>query len=135
MHLAMIGDVVAVVAQRRWVKWQEPDAGNPQILEIIEFLSRAGKVTDAVSVTVGKCAHVQFVEDRVLVPQRVRFHHFSPSPPPKKILYSSDACQNRAAEPILSVFYAGRFRGGEKERALPGAPAVARQAWDSASVG
>src|SRR5262249_31265841 len=55
-------------------------------------------------------------KDRVLVPRRVRLHHFSSSVLPKKMPYSSDACQNRAAESILSAFFQGRFIGEEEKK-------------------
>ena len=72
MDVHVIGDVVAVVAQRRGKKRQQPQAGDAQVLQIIELLNQAREIADAVVVAVGESAHVQLVDDRVLVPQGIR---------------------------------------------------------------
>ena len=43
VHVDIIGDVVSVVAQRRGKKGQEPDAGDAQVLEIVEPGKQSGK--------------------------------------------------------------------------------------------
>ena len=40
-------------------------------MEIIQLLSQSGKIADAVIVAVVKRTNVQFVDDRVLVPERI----------------------------------------------------------------
>ena len=67
----VIGDVVAVVAQRRREKRQQPQAGDAQVLQIIELLHQPGKIADAVVVAVDERLDVQLVNDRVLVPERI----------------------------------------------------------------
>ncbi len=65
---AIVGDVVTVVAQRRWIKRQQPQSGNAEVLEVVELFDQAGKVADAVAVAVHEGADVDFIKDGVLVP-------------------------------------------------------------------
>ena len=67
----VVGDVVAVVAQGRRVERQEPEAGDPQVLEVVELLDQPGEVADAVVVAVEERLDVQLVDDGILVPERV----------------------------------------------------------------
>src|SRR5215472_10563768 len=71
MDAAVVGDVVAVISQRRGKEWQEPQAGDPELLEIIELLDQPAEVTDAVAVRIEESLHMRFVDDRVLVPEGV----------------------------------------------------------------
>ena len=70
IHVRVIGDVVAVVLERRRKERQQPNRRDAQVLDVIEPLGQAAEVADAVAVAVAKRAHVQLVDDRVLVPQR-----------------------------------------------------------------
>jgi hypothetical protein len=70
VHLAVVGDVVAVVAQRRGVERQQPQRGDAELLEVVELAEQAAEVPDAVAVAVGEGAHVHLVDDGVLVPER-----------------------------------------------------------------
>ena len=63
-----VGDVVAVVAQRRRIEGQQPDRRDAQRLHVVEALHQAGEVADAVAVRILEGFHVQLVDDRVLVP-------------------------------------------------------------------
>jgi hypothetical protein len=67
----VIGDVVAIIAQRRREEWQQPDAGDAEVLQIIELGQQSRKITDAVCVRVHECADVEFVNYRVFVPKRI----------------------------------------------------------------
>ncbi len=67
----VVGDVVAVVAQRRGEERQQPEAGDAQVLQVVELLDQPAKVADAVVVGVVEGADVDLVDDRVLVPQRI----------------------------------------------------------------
>src|SRR3982751_3460980 len=40
IDVVIIGDVVAVIAQWGWIKGQEPDGGNAELLKIIELLNQ-----------------------------------------------------------------------------------------------
>ncbi len=68
---AVVGDVVALVAQRRRVEGQQPDRGDAEVLQVVEFAGQTPEVADAVAVAVGERAHVQLVDHRVAVPGRV----------------------------------------------------------------
>ena len=46
----VVGDVVAVVAQGRGEEGKQPEAGDAEVLEVVEFGEEAGEVADAVGV-------------------------------------------------------------------------------------
>ena len=71
VDLAVVGDVVAVVAQRRGIEGQQPQRGDPELLEVVELVDQAAEVADAVAVAVVERPHVELVDDRVLVPVRL----------------------------------------------------------------
>ena len=71
VDVAIVGNVVPVVAQRRREEGQQPQAGDAEILQIIQLLGEAGEVADPVIVTVEERLDVGLVDDGVLVPQRV----------------------------------------------------------------
>jgi hypothetical protein len=71
VHAVVVGDVVAVVAQRRGEEGQHPDGRHAQILNVIEALGQAPEVPDAVGVAVHKRADMHLIDDGVLVPLRV----------------------------------------------------------------
>ena len=50
INIEIIGDVVAVIFERRWIKWEKPDRADTQFLEIIEFLDQAAEIADAIRV-------------------------------------------------------------------------------------
>ena len=70
MHVAVIGDVVAVVLERRRIERQQPHRVDAELLDVVELGGEAGEVADAVAVRVEERLDVQLVDDRVLVPER-----------------------------------------------------------------
>jgi hypothetical protein len=50
----VLGDVVAVVAQRLGIERQQPDRRRAEVLDVGQLLDQAGEVADAVAITVGK---------------------------------------------------------------------------------
>ena len=66
-----VRDVVAAVLERRGVHRQEPDAVDPEPLEVLELLGQAAQVARAVAVAVEEPANVDLVEDRALEPERI----------------------------------------------------------------
>ena len=66
-----VGDVVAAVLERRGVERKQPDAVDPEPLQVVELLHQAAKVARAVVVPVEERAGVDLVEDRGLEPQRI----------------------------------------------------------------
>ncbi len=71
MHIAVLGDVVAVVAPRRGIEGQQPDGVHAEAGDVVQFLDQAGEVADAVTVGVVKRLQMQLVDHRILVPERV----------------------------------------------------------------
>ena len=67
----VVGDVVAVVPERRRIEGEQPDAGDAEVLQILELLGQPREVADAVVVAVVERANVGFVDDRVFVPKRI----------------------------------------------------------------
>ncbi len=53
IDVAVVGDVVAVVAAGRRIERQEPQRGDAEVAQVIELLGQAGEVADAVAVAVG----------------------------------------------------------------------------------
>src|SRR5262245_1961950 len=66
-----VRDVVAAVAQRRRVHRQQPDAVDPEPLQVVELLGDAAEVAAAVAGRVVEAADVDLVEDGLLEPDRV----------------------------------------------------------------
>ena len=79
MHIFVVGDVVTVVAQGRWEKRQQPETGDAQFLEIIQFLDQALKVANAIAITVEERLDVCLINNRILIPERIS-HEFENKP-------------------------------------------------------
>ncbi len=71
MHIAVIGDVVAVVAPRRRIERQQPDRIHAELGDVIELRDQARKIADAVVVRVEERLDVHLINDRVFVPERI----------------------------------------------------------------
>ena len=71
MDVQVVRDVVAVVLERRGKEGQQPEAGDAEILQVVELLRQALEVADAVVVAVEERLDVRLVDDRVLVPERI----------------------------------------------------------------
>jgi hypothetical protein len=69
IDVEVIGDVVSVIPQRRRIKGQEPNGGDAEFLEVIQFLDQSAKVTHPVPVAVAKRFDVRLVDDCVFVPE------------------------------------------------------------------
>ena len=67
----VVGDVVAVVLERRRVERQQPDRRDAEVAQVVELLGQAPEVADPVAVAVAEGADVDLVDDRVLVPERI----------------------------------------------------------------
>ena len=72
VDVGVIGDVVSIVAQWRREEWQKPDAGDSQVLQIVETRQQARKIADAIVIRIGKRANVEFIDNRVFVPEGIR---------------------------------------------------------------
>ena len=67
----VIGDVVAVVAQRRRIERQQPEDVDAEVLQIVELPRQTLKIADAVAVAVEERPDVRLVDDPVFVPEVV----------------------------------------------------------------
>src|SRR5689334_17346148 len=72
VDVLVIGNVVPVVAKRRGIEREQPEAIDPEALEVVELLRQPGEVSDAVAVAVEKRAYVRLIDNRVFVPELVR---------------------------------------------------------------
>jgi len=72
VNAPVVRDVVPIVAERGGEERQQPKAGDAEVLQVVELGRQAGKVADAVAVAVKERADVRLVNDRVLVPERIR---------------------------------------------------------------
>ncbi len=64
----VVGDIVAVIAQRRGIEGQQPERRDAELLDVVQALHQPGEVADAVIVAVLERLDVKLVDDRVLVP-------------------------------------------------------------------
>ena len=71
MHVHVVGDVVSIVLEWRRIEGQQPHRGNAEILEVIQFLCQSREIPNAVIITVVERTNMEFVNDRVFVPQRI----------------------------------------------------------------
>src|SRR5262249_11599052 len=68
VDVGVIRYIVPIVLQRTWIKWQKPNRGDAEVLQIVELPREAGEVAHAVAVPVDERADAKLVDDRVLVP-------------------------------------------------------------------
>jgi hypothetical protein len=68
VDVAVMGDVVAVVFEWGGVEREEPEGGDAEVAEIIEFSGEAFEVAATAGVAVVEGADVEFVDDGVAVP-------------------------------------------------------------------
>ncbi len=68
---AVVGDVVAVVGERRRVPGAEPDRVDAELAQVRQMSPDAGEVADPVTVRVGEAPDVDLVDDGVAPPGAV----------------------------------------------------------------
>ena len=71
IDVAIVGDVVAVIAAGRGVERQQPQRGDAEVLQVAELLRQSGEIADAVIVAVGKGLDVELIDDGILVPKLI----------------------------------------------------------------
>jgi len=64
-------DVVAVVAQRRRIERQQPDAVRAELLDVVESFDQPSKIAIAVRVRILERLDVGLIYDRVFVPEGI----------------------------------------------------------------
>lgn len=71
IDVAVVRDVVTVVAAGGRIERQQPQRGDAEILQIAELLRQSSEISDAIVIAVGKGLDVQLIDDGVLVPELV----------------------------------------------------------------
>ena len=71
VHARVVGDVVAVVPEGRGIEGEEPDGGDAEVPQVVEFLRQPAEIADPVGVAVAEGPDVGLVEDGILVPERL----------------------------------------------------------------
>ncbi|MNL29706.1 hypothetical protein D3C87_1513990 [compost metagenome] len=66
--IAVVCDVITIVAARRGKEGQEPDRISAERGDVIELFGQPLEVAYSVAVRVVKRLHMQLVDDRILVP-------------------------------------------------------------------
>jgi hypothetical protein len=69
---AVVGDIVAVVAERRGIEGQDPDDVDAETFDIVEALDQPGEIADAIAVGIVERLDVQLIDDGFLVPIALR---------------------------------------------------------------
>src|SRR5581483_3715673 len=67
----IVGNIVAIVSQRRSEKWHQPDRGNAEFLQVVQLLRQSPEIAVAIAAAVIKSADVYLIDDCVLVPKPV----------------------------------------------------------------
>src|SRR5262249_34069274 len=73
VRIRIISAVVAGGPQRRRVKRQQPQRGDPEVLQVVEFLDQPAEIPLPVTVTVAESPYMDLIEDGVFVPQWILF--------------------------------------------------------------
>src|SRR5258708_1593320 len=141
MDIRVVGDVVAIVAQRRGIEGQEPEDAHAQVLEIAEFPRQPRKVADPIAVRVTEGAYVRLVDDPILVPS-VRGTCYGARDVRCLLLSHGRAsrhtrvrCESRACSSVLSRYEARgtryeSLRVSESSTAIPSGSATKAPAAD-----
>jgi len=74
MDVIVIGYIITIILEGRRIKGQKPESVDTQVLQVIQFLSQTDEVTYAVCIAVFKRADMQFIDNGILIPQRVIFN-------------------------------------------------------------
>jgi len=69
--MPVVRHVVTVIAKGRREEGEQPETVHAEVLEVVETARQPEEITDAVAIPVLESAHVQLIEDGVLVPERV----------------------------------------------------------------
>jgi len=71
VNIHVVRDVITVITERRRKERQQPDTGDTQILEIVQFLNKALEVSDPITIAVGERLDVEFIDNGIFEPQRI----------------------------------------------------------------
>ena len=73
VDVAVIGNVVAVIAPGAGIEWQKPQRRDAEIAQIVEPLGQPREIADAVVVGVLERFDVELVDDGILEPETIVF--------------------------------------------------------------
>ena len=73
-HSIHVGDIVTVITKGARAKRHQPDGGDSQILQVVEFLGKALKIADAVIGAVEKTFDMQLIYNDVFKPEGIVVH-------------------------------------------------------------
>ncbi len=111
VDVGVVRDIVAVVLERRRIEGQQPDRGDPEILEVVQLLGQSLEISDPVAIAVAEGTHVHLVDDRVPVPLALVAQPVVPlSGPPAR--QSQPARQDRSARSAADRTNASAHRSG-----------------------
>src|SRR5262249_37295865 len=106
----IIRDVVTAVSQRRIVHRRQTDAIPTQPLDVVELFDQPAKIADAVRVRIAESTHIDFIEDRVLEPERIVIELSFHASPQKIPGYASLPARYRQVRNLLSISHSPRAR-------------------------
>jgi hypothetical protein len=66
----VIRNVVTIILQRRWIEWEYPDRGYPQVFQVIQFTEETLKIPNSVVIGVTKGLEVELINDGFFKPNR-----------------------------------------------------------------
>src|SRR5258707_8093937 len=72
VDIDVVGNIISIVTHRRRIKGKQPERSDTQRMQVVELRGETGKITDSISIAVVEGADAQFIENGVLVPQRIR---------------------------------------------------------------
>src|SRR6516225_324581 len=111
VDVLVIGNVVAVVAQWRGIERQQPQRGDPEIVQIIELAAQPVEIANAVVISIKERFYVQLIDNRVPVPQRVHgcwlHEHAAPGERRWSIIGRRHTGSARSRRKIIAGFVSG----------------------------
>ena len=75
MDTIVIRNIITIILKRRWIDWQDPNAIDPQIFDVIQFTDQARDITDAIFVRIVKGSDVDLIENDIHIPWHVSVIH------------------------------------------------------------
>src|ERR1700730_4206928 len=69
MNRSVVCNVVSIVTQWRRIEREKPDSVYAELLQIVELAGQPAEIADPVRVTVAERAHMELVDNRILVPE------------------------------------------------------------------
>src|ERR1700756_2207948 len=72
MNVAIGANVITVIQPRRRIEWQKPEGVDAEVADVVELRNQSWEIANAIVVTVKERFHMQLIDDRVFVPERIR---------------------------------------------------------------